>query len=357
MATGPAPEQAGARGATFERARLLLHRVGMPVIAAFLATLFAVSVRDGFPDLVEAIGTPILAAVALAAGIVAWRAARVSIALERAVLLGSLAVLAAGSLESALTMRFEVGYPYILGFLPLGYAGAFLFLGPVGGSVASLTTYLVAAAATLVAVSTGEIHLARGLPVLAGSPILIGLLYTLAWSLTTTADAHAEAEVAAATDPLTGALNRRSGEAALAGLGGSFALLVIDLDDFKRVNDERGHAFGDDVLVGVAAALRASVRPEDLVVRWGGDEFVVVAPIGDATGAGHVAERVRSTLADVRDGIGRPVAATVGVARHRPGEAWRATFERADAAMYADKDGATPEAPSDRAGDDPPRRA
>jgi len=345
VATDRAREQTGAGGATFERARLMLHRVGMPVVAAFLVTLFGVSVRDGFPDLVEAIGTPVLALLALSSGIVAWRAGRVSIVLERAVLLGSLAVLAAGSLESALTMRFEIGYPYILGFLPLGYAGAFLFLGPVGGSVASLTTYLVAAAAALVAVSTGEIHLARGLPVLAGSPLLIGLLYTLAWSLTTTADAHAEAEVAAATDPLTGALNRRSGEAALARLNGAFALLVVDLDDFKGVNDERGHAFGDDVLVRVAEALRARVRPDDLVVRWGGDEFVVVAPLGDATGASHVAERVRSALAELRDRVGRPVSATVGIAEHRPGEAWRTTFERADAAMYADKATVTPVAP------------
>ena len=331
------PDDAIEASAVVARARSTLHRFGMPIIAAFLATLFAVSFRDGFPDKVEAFGTPVLALVALVAGVHAWRRARPSQALERVLLLGSLAVIAGGSLESSLTLRFEIGYPYILGFLPLGYAGAFLFLGPVGGTVASLATYLVVAAAALTAVATGEIHLARGLPILAGSPILIGLLYTLAWSLTRSAEAHVRAETAAATDPLTGALNRRSGETALARLDGALALLVIDLDDFKRVNDERGHAFGDDVLMRVTHALRASVRPDDLVVRWGGDEFVVVAPTSDFAGARQVAARVRAGLASLVDGEGEPIAATVGVAVREPGEPWGQAFGRADAAMYAGK--------------------
>ncbi len=341
METQRRTDDAIAASAVLPRARLTLHRLGMPVIAAFLATLFAVSVRDGFPDAVEAFGTPVLAVIALAAGIVAWRRRRPSMALERALLLGSLAVIAGGTLESALTQRFEIGYPYILGFLPLGYAGAFLFLGPAGGTVASLATYLVAAAAALTAVATGEIHLARGLPILAGSPILIGLLYTLAWSLTSTAQAHLKAETAAATDALTGALNRRSGEAELARLDGALALLVVDLDDFKRINDERGHAFGDDVLVRVTHALRASVRPDDLVVRWGGDEFVVVAPTADFDAARQVAARVRAGLASLVDGDGGPIQATVGVAVREPGEPWEQALGRADAAMYAGKDAST----------------
>ena len=326
----------------------MLHRIGMPVIAAFLATLFALSVRDGFPDTVEAFGTPLLALLALTSSVVAWRRSRPSSALERALLLGSLAVLAGASLESALTLRFEIGYPYILGFLPLGYAGAFLFLGPAGGTVASLVTYLAAAAAALAAVATGEIHLARALPILAGSPILIGLLYTLAWSLTSTAQAHVRAEAAAATDPLTGALNRRSGEAALARFEGTFALLVVDLDDFKRVNDARGHTFGDDVLVRVTHALRASVRPDDLVVRWGGDEFVVVAPTDDDETALQVAARVRAGLASLFDRDGGPITATVGVAVREASEPWGQALERADAAMYTAKDAREADVPSRR---------
>jgi diguanylate cyclase (GGDEF)-like protein len=331
------PRDEAAASAVLTHARLTLHRVGMPVLAAFLATLFAVSVRDGFPDKVEAFGTPVLAVVALAAGAVAWRGSRPSRALEHTLLVGSLAVIAGGSLESALTLRFEIGYPYILGFLPLGYAGAFLVLGPVGGTVASLAAYLVVAAAALAAVASEEIHLARGLPILAGSPILIGLLYTLAWSLTNAAKAHVRAEAEAATDALTGALNRRSGEAALARLEGPFALLVVDMDDFKRVNDERGHAFGDDVLVRVTHAMRASVRPADLVVRWGGDEFVIVAPTADHEVAQQISERVRAGIESLHDRYARPITATIGVAVRQPGEAWRAALERADASMYAAK--------------------
>ena len=348
MDTPRPPHRDAAVSAPLAHARLMLHRVGMPVVAAFLATLFAVSVRDGFPDKVEAVGTPALALVALAAAAAAWGRRRASRLLERVLLLGSLAVLAGGSFESAVTLRFEIGYPYILGFLPLGYAGAFLFLGPVGGTIASLATYLVAAAASLTAVSTGEIHLARALPVLAGSPILIGLLYTLAWSLTRAAEAHVRAEAEAATDALTGALNRRSGEAALTRLTGPYALLVVDLDDFKAVNDTRGHAFGDDVLVRLTRSLRASVRPTDVVIRWGGDEFVVAAPTQDRSDAERIAERVRTGVAAVRDSEGASVSATVGLAVRAPAEPWRSVLERADASMYAGKEASSPAALSRR---------
>ncbi len=320
-----------------ERARLAFHRFGMPVLAAFLVTLFAVSGRDGFPDKVEAFATPVLALVAIAATAVAWARTTASRRLEQALVACGLAAVTAGSLESAFSGRFEIGYPYILAYLPLGYAGAFLFLGASGGTLASFLTYLGAAAATAWAVSTGEIHLARGLPVLAGSPLLIGLLYTLSWSLIATARARSDAEEAAATDPLTRALNRRSGEAAAARLTGRYALLVVDLDDFKCVNDELGHAFGDDVLIRVARALRASVRPHDLVVRWGGDEFVVVAPTTDESAARGIAERVRTGIAALRDERGGPIPATVGLALGEAGEPWHRVFERADAAMYAEK--------------------
>lgn len=317
------------------RARLAVHRFGLPVIAAFLLTLFAVSVRDGFPDLVEAVSTPVLAVLALATSGVAWARGRASTTLERVVLGGALAVLVGGALESAVMRRMEIGYPYVLGFVPLGYTAAFLLLGPLPGTLVSLATFAGIATATLLSIyATGELHLARGLPVLAAHPILIGLLYTLAWSMRMAARAHLDAEVAASTDALTGSLNRRSGESGLDRQHGPFAILVVDLDDFKQVNDARGHAFGDDVLVRVATALRDSVRPDDLVIRWGGDEFVVVAPTTRDASAPQLVARVRRALADLRDADGCPIGASVGVAVREGHEPWSAVFARADAAMY-----------------------
>ncbi|NCG19615.1 MAG: HDOD domain-containing protein [Rhodobacterales bacterium] len=101
-----------------------------------------------------------------------------------------------------------------------------------------------------------------------------------------------------ATDPLTGLSNRRVFEerlsshiAQVARLGGGLALVVADIDHFKRVNDTWGHAFGDEVLVVVAEALREAVRTGDMVVRSGGEEFALLLPSADVAGAMQVAER------------------------------------------------------------------
>jgi diguanylate cyclase (GGDEF)-like protein len=316
-----------------DRARLAAHRYGMPVAALLMATLFTVSWRDGFPDLVEAVGTPLLAAAFAVGATLAWTSGRPSRRFERATVAAMLVVLVGAAFDSALSGRWNVGYPYVLGYLPLAYTGAFLLLGLRWGVLASVATYAGIAAAALVAVGTGEIHLARGIPVLGASPILIGLLYALSWSLTATARAHGEAQHAAATDPLTGVWNRRSGEEALERLHGAFALLVLDLDAFKRVNDERGHAAGDAVLQRTARAIRNAVRPDDRVVRWGGDEFVVVAPGVSAEDARALGARIAMSVAAGGDAV----QASIGVAVREGHEPWRTTFDRADAELYAAK--------------------
>ena len=123
------------------------------------------------------------------------------------------------------------------------------------------------------------------------------------------------------TDHLTGLHNRRHIEEHLRGLrsasrrhGYPLAVLVVDVDHFKQVNDTVGHAAGDDVLVEVARRLEATVRSEDLVGRWGGEEFIVLAPHTDVTAAAALGERLRAAVGGTPVvGGGRELTVTISV--------------------------------------------
>jgi diguanylate cyclase (GGDEF)-like protein len=110
-------------------------------------------------------------------------------------------------------------------------------------------------------------------------------------------------------DPLTGVSNRRAFDAALrnaASTGEPYALILIDLDDFKRVNDEQGHPAGDAVLCSVALAASTIARKGDCVARIGGDEFAILAPGSGASG-------VLRLLRDLRDAIEHPATFAAGL--------------------------------------------
>jgi diguanylate cyclase (GGDEF)-like protein len=120
------------------------------------------------------------------------------------------------------------------------------------------------------------------------------------------------------------------------------SLLMVDLDDFKRVNDDHGHQAGDRVLRAIAGALRAAVRTSDVVARYGGDEFVVLMPETDEAEARQVTRRVFAAVAELAhpmaDGSVLRVTCSVGLALHpRDGHTGRALLQAADAAMYTDK--------------------
>lgn len=136
-------------------------------------------------------------------------------------------------------------------------------------------------------------------------------------------------------DPLTGVLNRRALGPALedAAAGPDRATIVLfDLDRFKAINDEEGHAAGDEILQRVAEAASSVMRDGDLLARWGGEEFLVLLPGTDAEQGTEVAERVRrSLLADAG------VTASFGVAERRDGDPVARWVSRADRAMYAAK--------------------
>jgi len=134
-------------------------------------------------------------------------------------------------------------------------------------------------------------------------------------------------------DPLTGVADRRAGEDRIADLAARDAVVMIDIDKFKAVNDGSGHAAGDAVLREFAAAVTRSVRSDDLVARWGGDEFLVVlAGAGDAALA--ITERLHAAWAGFCDG--QTITCSAGVSVHTTGDPLR-TVAAADAAMFAAK--------------------
>ena len=153
---------------------------------------------------------------------------------------------------------------------------------------------------------------------------------------------QAEALARAAThDALTGLANRAALDARLLAGCGSQTLLFLDLDGFKEVNDELGHAAGDEVLVAVAARLQSCVSGDDLVGRFGGDEFaILLAGITDEPHASSVAARVLSVLSEPIAVQGRRVAvgASIGIALPSAAGDADELLRLADRALYAAKD-------------------
>ncbi len=158
----------------------------------------------------------------------------------------------------------------------------------------------------------------------------------------------AELKKLALIDPLTGISNRRHFETQLHSRleelrrsGISFGLLFMDIDYFKQINDRYGHEVGDQVLRTVAKTLELSVRPFDLVSRWGGEEFAGVFPHTDLEDLHGIAERLRVLVghSQVPIGIGElSVTLSIGGGLAVPGDSAASLLKRADALMYASKE-------------------
>ena len=180
-----------------------------------------------------------------------------------------------------------------------------------------------------------------------GALELLGELAALAAGAYRNALTHADLALAARTDGLTGCLNHAAMQDTLRRelercrrTGSLLSLAVVDLDDFKQVNERHGHQAGDEVLKHVGAALRDSVRAYDVVARYGGDEFVIIAlDAGEDVAADVVArglDEIRGRLGELGY-TGEATLATAGVAGSRPGDSPTMVIARADEALLYGK--------------------
>ncbi|MFO7954624.1 GGDEF domain-containing protein [Thioalkalivibrio sp.] len=156
--------------------------------------------------------------------------------------------------------------------------------------------------------------------------------------------AQSRLERLATTDPLTGLHNRMKASELLADEirraerhGGLLGVIMMDLDHFKPINDTLGHGRGDTVLTEVGRLIAARIRETDRAARWGGEEFLILCPQGDAAATSHLAEDLRRALGVTDFDTGHALTASFGVAQLKPGETGEALVDRADRALYAAK--------------------
>jgi len=252
------------------------------------------------------------------------RLRRLVIAFNAAVLVLLGGAVAAGSQEAALLVAFAFAFLFALIMLALGVmamrAGQkparYFLLAAVAAMVGAVLTtlstwgFIPYNSWTFRAVELGMLVDATLLALALGYQFRVGQ------------DARVRAERLAHLDPLTGADNRRAFYDKTRALwsnaqrhGHDAAVMLLDIDHFKRVNDAHGHAHGDVVLRGIAGALRQSVREGDVVARWGGEEFVVFMPDTSLREALVLAERLREAVGALRvtGGTGGTTTVTVSI--------------------------------------------
>ncbi|HTJ60375.1 MAG TPA: GGDEF domain-containing protein [Candidatus Saccharimonadales bacterium] len=157
-------------------------------------------------------------------------------------------------------------------------------------------------------------------------------------------DLRGRAELLSFTDPLTGLYNRRFADESLKRLipearrGRTFSIAAFDLDGFKQLNDSRGHAAGDEILVDFARLLRAGLRGADIPIRMGGDEFLILLPGTGLAQTILVVERLRAAVREAR--WGHPdaiVTVSTGIAQWTDGQSGEALLQSADRSLYIAK--------------------
>jgi len=238
-------------------------------------------------------------------------------------------------------------------WLPMAYGTAFIFLSMRSALWLSAVVYAATFGVILWHVHRGDMALWPAyLPPMMNNLAVAQVVYVIVLIGISRLRAEAYRNEAkldllrqmASTDPLTGLLNRRAmgrqldAAMSLVRRGGPpMSIILIDVDHFKRINDEGGHARGDDVLVEVASRLQAQLRLSDALARWGGEEFLVLATATPAAPAAELAERLQQALAGRAFAGGGHVTASLGVAQARAEDSVDALVRRADDLLYAAK--------------------
>lgn len=237
-------------------------------------------------------------------------------------------------------LRWREGWPWTIAFLPLhllvSLAGVIAARGHIG-------LFMLTAWSRDIQPITQRAMLYT----LAGSYLIYVVVAWLSRVFVVIAEGYALAwQEAALKDPLTGALNRLAFEEIyrdhcipqegnpLPRIG----LILLDIDDFKGINDQFGHNAGDAVLREMAALLRRSLRITDHLVRWGGEEFLILLPRTNLQGAHELAERLRMKVATHVFPVERKVTASFGVTVLTAGDTPETFVRRADESLYRAKE-------------------
>jgi len=335
--------------------RVVLLMFGAGVLSVLL--IWHMEVHDGTIDAIDRVGYPLMVAVFSASFLALWRFPKVLVWVRWIGFLSLTLVLLADlwhQTHMAGSLLGNYNSLTLWNWLPLCYAMAFFMLETRHAFLAVATilaffafcTVLRAAADTPYAMSDGSLMINT----LISHAVLVVCLTGMVWLkhvVTVQGEQALRLNRLAATDPLTGLANRRLTLQQLdqlardARLDQAPVVLLCDLDHFKQINDGWGHAMGDQVLVAVAGALRASTRDADTVARWGGEEFLVVLPVTRDFEAIDLAERLRLRVETLqvadRHQCPVPVTLSIGIARLCVGETGTSWLKRADEALYRAK--------------------
>lgn len=222
-------------------------------------------------------------------------------------------------------------------FFPL-VAAAFLLFGTLAGVLIACASVAVTVIVALTIGGISLLSLGTGIGALASTTLICHAFVDRARR------SISSAASAAYHDTLTGLANRRSFEALLGVLrqgAKPFGLLYLDVDHFKRINDNHGHAVGDQVLLAITELLNNAVGPNDSPARIGGEEFAILVPDGHEDLSLRIAERVRTMIAatPIKSGdIQLAVTVSIGIAvSHFPHSSGQDILEQADRALYEAK--------------------